>query len=621
MKVFVFGALLVQTLNAQRVPIEATFNALAESDILNVPTDSASDSAATPTVDFGTLDLPTGTADVVLDPSSTPPTVTSDDLFGGGETAEPGVVFDGSEFNFPTPVSTADSTPTPITDPTGAIDPSDIIDPFATASSEPVAVASSSSEGPLPTIAVLLPLEPSTAVDPFVTASEAFVMPDFPGPPTIVPVVDGAAAAESPDLESAIAPEATDLPDLDDGPDDVPTPHLPSLIAIRPTAAITPLDAAEVTPIPLGSASDALGGEEDGPDSFPGGWTGTDVGNYDGEDYGDNYDDDDECPSYCYENDEDGDDDDDDDGEDDSLMRRFITWLRPRQNVPSSNGGFEALQWPGDKSTDDDCGGNIPTWLYELSGKTPASCGASKRDCPASCYTSSPTSTDNAEPTDAPTGKGGYSVHSWKRPHHTPKPYSASPVTDEPEPYPTPKDSTTEDYKPYTTSDVPTATDYDEDTAALTTSDSFEAEAAATSSSSTFDSTTTTTRTTFITSTKTADAAAESAVESAVESVTPISTNSDSSDTLAGVCPATCNPTDPLANKCDITTSCTTTGNGKYYCACRAGFRAGTWNVQDFTKQFKFASQPYVYTAPGVVCDKVCEDQTCTEVGLRPQCQ
>jgi hypothetical protein len=92
-------------------------------------------------------------------------------------------------------------------------------------------------------------------------------------------------------------------------------------------------------------------------------------------------------------------------------------------------------------------------------------------------------------------------------------------------------------------------------------------------------------------------------------------------DSLDSLCPKTCNPTDPLANKCDITTSCTPTGSGKYYCACRAGFMASDWNPKDFSKQFKIASQPYVYTAEGVVCNEVCSDSTCDEVMVRPQCQ
>jgi hypothetical protein len=67
-------------------------------------------------------------------------------------------------------------------------------------------------------------------------------------------------------------------------------------------------------------------------------------------------------------------------------------------------------------------------------------------------------------------------------------------------------------------------------------------------------------------------------------------------DTLANVCPKTCNPFNPSLNFCDITSSCTTTGggNGKYYCACRAGYRANTWVSKDFSKQFSVPGLPYV---------------------------
>jgi hypothetical protein len=104
--------------------------------------------------------------------------------------------------------------------------------------------------------------------------------------------------------------------------------------------------------------------------------------------------------------------------------------------------------------------------------------------------------------------------------------------------------------------------------------------------------------------------------------VTSVTAGGYTGDSFDSLCPKTCNPFDPAANKCDITTSCTTTGNGKYYCACRAGFMASAWNPKDFSKQFKFAGQPYVYTAEGVVCDKVCSDPLkCDEVMMRPQCQ
>ncbi|CAO2647386.1 Nn.00g083080.m01.CDS01 [Neocucurbitaria sp. VM-36] len=91
--------------------------------------------------------------------------------------------------------------------------------------------------------------------------------------------------------------------------------------------------------------------------------------------------------------------------------------------------------------------------------------------------------------------------------------------------------------------------------------------------------------------------------------------------TLAGVCPKTCNPFNPSLNKCDVTTSCTASGGTNYYCACRAGFKASAWNAKDFSKQFHVDGLPYVFVAPGVVCDKPCDDQTCSDVLTRPKCK
>ncbi|CBY00290.1 hypothetical protein IAQ61_011220 [Plenodomus lingam] len=90
-------------------------------------------------------------------------------------------------------------------------------------------------------------------------------------------------------------------------------------------------------------------------------------------------------------------------------------------------------------------------------------------------------------------------------------------------------------------------------------------------------------------------------------------------DTLAGICPKTCNP-DSDKDYCDITTSCTTTGGSKNYCACRAGYMASAWNAKDFSKQFRVEGHPFVYVAPGVVCDKVCGDYSCKDVLTRPKC-
>jgi hypothetical protein len=91
-------------------------------------------------------------------------------------------------------------------------------------------------------------------------------------------------------------------------------------------------------------------------------------------------------------------------------------------------------------------------------------------------------------------------------------------------------------------------------------------------------------------------------------------------ESFATICPVTCNPFDPAANFCDITQTCVTTGAGRFYCACRAGFRADEWNEKDFTKQFKVPGQPFVYGAERMACNTVCSDSTCSEVLERPQC-
>ena len=92
-------------------------------------------------------------------------------------------------------------------------------------------------------------------------------------------------------------------------------------------------------------------------------------------------------------------------------------------------------------------------------------------------------------------------------------------------------------------------------------------------------------------------------------------------DTLDTLCPNTCNPFNPAENFCDVTTGCATTGGSKYYCACRAGFRADNYNAKDFSKQFKIAGQPYVYLAVSTSCNTPCSDQTCSEVLERSQCK
>jgi hypothetical protein len=90
-------------------------------------------------------------------------------------------------------------------------------------------------------------------------------------------------------------------------------------------------------------------------------------------------------------------------------------------------------------------------------------------------------------------------------------------------------------------------------------------------------------------------------------------------DILASLRPVACDPS-PLSTKCDISTSCTSTGGPNLHCAYRGGFRSSAWNVKNFSKQFRVPGQPFVYVAPGVVCDKLCDLQYCAEVMERPLC-
>lgn len=96
-------------------------------------------------------------------------------------------------------------------------------------------------------------------------------------------------------------------------------------------------------------------------------------------------------------------------------------------------------------------------------------------------------------------------------------------------------------------------------------------------------------------------------------------------DTIGGLCPAECNPLDPSQNACDGTTSCTTTSGlypSRYYCACRAGYRAD-YSPANFERQMRtdnVNTQARVYVGVGVVCDTLCSDPTCSEVVVRPQC-
>jgi hypothetical protein len=621
MKIFVFGALLLQTLNAQTdgtVTTDAVAvddgtatssasmaplitpgtDAPAEAELLGSSTDSATSS----TVEIDTLDLPAGTADVILNTPVTP--TSTDDASSAGQTAGP--VDDTSEFTFPTAVDApADVTPTPISENTDvAPTPTDFVEPDATADSS----ATSSNPSELvdgSTTSSTIQEIPGPTEAP--TATNDFVVPDFDATPAANP--DASSMAVEPDTTddaTAVAPEATDLPGNGSGlgddptlPEESPSSSSSDIAFLGPD--VTPASAAS-EPTGVGAADDADGNSPNDESSGP------DTTHYDGQDNGD----DDECPSYCMEDGGDY-DESDSDNTPDTPSRKL---RRRRLNVPSSNGGFAAFQWGGDATGTEDCADDVPDWLYEASGRQPVAC---KPKCPASCYASKPTgyaaqptpTNDGYNPytTDDATTADDYSSHSSHKTDTSTTDYSDY--------------TTTEPYKAYATPDLPTTDDTDSTTTSTTTTFTATTSTATTSTATTStaisstaitSTATTSTATTFVTSTKTEEPAQAYSGSSAPDA-------DYTGDTLDSVCPKQCNPFDPAQNKCDITTSCTTTGNNKYFCACRAGYRSSEWNEKDFSKQFKFDSQPYVYTAEGVVCDQLCSDQTCSEVIARPQCQ
>ncbi|KAH8672130.1 hypothetical protein BGZ60DRAFT_430549 [Tricladium varicosporioides] len=88
----------------------------------------------------------------------------------------------------------------------------------------------------------------------------------------------------------------------------------------------------------------------------------------------------------------------------------------------------------------------------------------------------------------------------------------------------------------------------------------------------------------------------------------------------------TCNPTSGL-NKCDITSTCISTGS-KFHCACRAGYKAAAGN-NDVSKQFRLPWDGYkhlVFVTEGTVCNTLCDnpfgfsDKLCAEVGMQNMC-
>jgi hypothetical protein len=418
-----------------------------------------------------------------------------------------------------------------------------------------------------PSVGSAAPLNVGSAASP----DDGSVPPDDG---SATPLDDGSAAP--PDEGSTAPPDDGSAAPSDDGrtaPDTLVGDDMNGSVPLDPSPSPSTDDTTDImssaTPAPNIAAEPLLS------------WSGGDTTQYAGQDYG--YDD--ECPRYCLENGDRYDTEDGGDGDTDGynkdgggdeapylmrLLHRFHRRFHRRQYTPSSNGGFSALQWPGagKKPTGyEDCE-DLPSWMYESTGRKPKPC---KKPCPASCYTSTPS------PEESSVESSTRSSHYW-HPQPTPDPYAETSVSDYYEPDPMPETSSPES-----------------------------AESSPVDDPYSYDTTTTATQTTLVTS--------------VVTGSSPYETGDAgyTGDTLDSICPKQCNPFDPLANECDITTGCTTTGNGKYYCACRSGYRSSAFNANDFSKQFRFGA--YVYGTENMVCDELCSDSYCSEVPERPQCQ
>ncbi|KAJ4232955.1 hypothetical protein NW757_013740 [Fusarium falciforme] len=88
----------------------------------------------------------------------------------------------------------------------------------------------------------------------------------------------------------------------------------------------------------------------------------------------------------------------------------------------------------------------------------------------------------------------------------------------------------------------------------------------------------------------------------------------------------TCNPISDL-NKCDISTSCISTGT-KFHCACRAGFKAAAGDA-DVSKHFRLPWDNYrhlVFVPENTPCNTLCDNphgfspQLCAEVKKQDMC-
>lgn len=302
-----------------------------------------------------------------------------------------------------------------------------------------------------------------------------------------------------------------------------------------------------------------------------------------------------------------------------AVRRQVYNWGQPTYSDDDDEGQYDGED------------GSIPDWLYDLDNAPKKPAPTPKPTCPKSCYKHKTDDygygTKPARPTYTKTRKGGYQTtadpyytsedpyYTSKDPYQTTKaPYGQGNGTTLYGPTSVPDDSTSVPDETTSIPDEPTSVP-DEPTSVPdepTSVPDDTATAGGEPGKAYYEPTTLVTQ----------YQPQPYPEETGYPSSDPGSPAGDyTGETLDTICPNTCNPFNPAENFCDITTGCTTTGGSKYYCACRAGFRADDFNAKDFSKQFKVAGQPYVYLAVHTTCNTPCSDQTCSEVLERTQCK
>jgi len=650
MRALVLGALLVQTLNAQvtddptfaatPAPLESDISSLSDTGVDGIVDGGAADTsaAASVTVDDAsytselgdyTSSLPLGTADVTVsmstasDDTNAVPTSTDDAFAFATPDPNGAISFDGTDWNFPAGTTASTDSGPDFLNGFAVSTPSEDLaaDPEATGRADDDgadfaadANVMDGGDGATTTSAEAADLEFPYTTDyaDAAAATSSEVVYDEDGNPIVPDAFAGLAASETSSDGGLSAAPSTSLPGDDDGlfVDEPSQLDAGTTTDTDMTASATPISGDLDAPlITSGAADPSFGaGAQDYDD-------GTNSASYDGQDY-DTTTGDSECPWWClggvnnnnngggytgsYPSDiaspssgsggdgtdypDNGNDYAGGDGTDDGTgdgtdyptdtypaVRKYLKQaLRKRQS-----NGFAAFNWPSASTSTTVSQGGIAAADY-------------RSGCPPSCYGSSSSADGSPMTTDT----------------------AQSPFTSQPSTTSTMDDG----YDGSTFGVSPTGVStpvcgYGLGAACPDTS-------TPSSPSASLPSTISTETSTFLTLPSLSSSLA-------YYPASPPAGVDYTGDTLAGVCPLTCNATYPNLNFCDITTSCTTTGGsqGRNYCACRAGYRASRWNAKDFTKQFHVPGLPYVYVAPGVVCDEVCGDSLCSEVLVRPLCQ